>query len=106
MKKLTRAALLVSLSTLTVCASAKNIIVDTADNVSPTPGRTNLVRAINLLQDGDTIQFNLPGPGVHYIDTPADGYPLITNNNITIDGYSQPGASPNSNPIHAANNAQ
>jgi hypothetical protein len=27
---------------------------------------------------------------------------LITNNGVTIDGYSQPGSVPNSNPILAA----
>ena len=42
---------------------------------------------------------------MHYIQTPPDGYPLITNNNITIDGYTQAGASPNTASIHAANNA-
>ncbi len=87
-------------------AYGKVIIVTTENNISPGQGQTNLVQAINLLKDGDTIQFKIPGAGVHYLGTPVDGYPLITANNITIDGYSQSGAAPNSNPIHAANNAQ
>src|SRR6185295_16706347 len=41
-----------------------------------------------------------------YLATPPGGYPLITNNNVTIDGYSQPGAVPNTNPILVTNNAQ
>ncbi len=106
MKKLLSIAVLISLLALAISARAKVIVVTTTDNVSPPAGQTNLVQAINLLQDGDTIQFNIPGSGVHYLDTPTDGYPLITKNNITIDGYSQPGAAANSNPLHAANNAQ
>jgi hypothetical protein len=78
----------------------------TDDTTTPPPGQTNLWRAISLLQNGDTIQFDIPGAGPHYLPTPPGGYPLITNNNVTIDGFSQPGSVPNSNPILAANNAQ
>ncbi|HVV01709.1 MAG TPA: hypothetical protein VHH88_10135, partial [Verrucomicrobiae bacterium] len=95
---------------LAVSASAKIITVNTTNNVSPAPGETNLVQAISLLQDGDSIHFNIPGAGPFYLITPPltpdNGYPLITNNNITIDGYSQPGSSPNSDPILSSNNAQ
>ncbi len=93
---------------------AATITVNTADNSDFSAGKTNLVTAINALHDGDTIQFNIPGAGPHFLITPAmvtgpgggGGYPEITNNNVTIDGYSQPGAVPNSNPILAPNNAQ
>jgi len=66
-----------------------------------------LTAAINALRDGDRIVFHIPpNTGeVHYIQTPPNGYPLITKNNITIDGYTQSGASPNTNSIHAPNNA-
>jgi hypothetical protein len=95
-------------------ARAATITVNTADNTDFSAGKTNLVRAIQALQDGDTIQFNIPGAGPHFLITPAlvlgagggGGYPEITKNNVTIDGYSQPGAVPNTNPIKAANNAQ
>src|SRR5690349_7569376 len=104
MKNHLRTAVLVSLLALT--APAKIITVTTTDNVSPPAGQTNLVQAINLLQDGDTINFNIPGSGPHYLVSPSGGYPIITNlNNITIDGYSQPGSSPNTNPILSSNNA-
>ncbi len=68
-------------------------------------GAGSLTAAINALADGDTIKFAIPGAGPHFIQTPPDGYPLITENNITIDGYSQPGAVPNTASIHSANNA-
>ena len=68
-------------------------------------GPGSFAAAIAALADGDTIKFAIPGAGPHYILTPPDGYPLITNNNITIDGYSQTGASPNTASIRAANNA-
>src|SRR5262249_19497878 len=69
----------------------------------------------SLLSDGDAIHFNIPGPGPFYLVTPPmspvanddpNGYPAITNHNITIDGYTQPGATPNTNPILSSNNAQ
>jgi len=104
MKKLTR--LLTSALLLAVSASAKIITVNTANNADFSPGQTNLTTAIHALADGDTINFNIPGAGPHYLLTPVDGYPLITNSSVTLDGYSQPGAVANSNPIHAANNAQ
>lgn len=91
-------------------AEGKIILVNTTNNISPGFGETNLVQAINLLQDGDTIHFSIPGTGPFYLITPPlnpdNGYPSITNHNVTIDGYSQSGASPNSNPILSSNNAQ
>jgi hypothetical protein len=80
----------------------QSLLVTTA--ASSGPG--SLLAALTAVQNGDTIAFNIPGAGPHYIATPAGGYPYITANNITIDGYTQPGAVPNSNPILAANNAQ
>jgi hypothetical protein len=70
-------------------------------------GAGSLTAAINALVDGDRITFNIPPAAgeVHYIQVPTDGFPIITNNNITIDGYTQAGASPNTASIHAANNA-
>src|SRR5438309_11740537 len=84
------------------------ITVNTEDNTDFSAGKTNLVTAINSLSDGDTIAFNIPGAAgqVHYLQTPPNGYRIITNNNVKIDGYTQPTATPNTNPIHAANNAK
>src|SRR5437773_5646414 len=87
-------------------AHAAVITVTTTNNVSPPEGQTSLKQAIASLHDGDTIRFSIPGPGPFYIQTPTDGYALITNNNVIIDGYSQTNATPNTNPILAPNNAQ
>ena len=65
-----------------------------------------MLQALTNLHDGDTIQFNIPGPGPHYLKTPPNGYPFITNNNITLDGYSQPGSAPNTNSILQPNKAR
>ena len=43
----------------------------------------------------DTIDFNIPGSGVHTI-APTSALPDITSP-VTIDGYTQPGSSPNTN---------
>lgn len=52
-----------------------------------------------------TIRFNIPGAGPHYIAPPVGGFPLVTKDNLTIDGYSQPGSSVNTAAITATNNA-
>lgn len=87
-------------------AFARVVTVTTTDNMAPPTGQTSLLQALTSLQDGDEIRFNLPGSGPHFIATPPDGYPLITRHNVRIDGYTQPGSSPNSNPILAANNSR
>jgi Concanavalin A-like lectin/glucanases superfamily len=45
---------------------------------------------------GGTIEFNIPGSGVHTI-SPLTVLPTITQT-VTIDGYTQPGSSSNTNP--------
>ena len=81
--------------------------VDRIVTTDAATGAGSLTAAINALNNGDRIAFHIPPEAgeVHYIQTPPDGYPLITNNNITIDGYTQGGASANTASIHAANNA-
>jgi hypothetical protein len=81
---------------------AAELSVTTTNN----PGAGSLFQALTSAQDEDTITFNIPGAGPHYIATPTDGYPYIRANNLTINGYSQPGAVPNTNPILSSNNAQ
>lgn len=53
----------------------------------------------------NTIAFNIPGAGPHYINPPSGGFPLLIKDNTTIDGYTQPGSSVNTNPITQTNNA-
>ncbi len=91
---------------LTTALHARTIVVTTADNLAPPGGQTSLLQALTGLQDGDVVQFNLPGPGPHFIETPPEGYPLITRQGVQIDGYSQPGAAPNTQTILGTNNAQ
>jgi len=81
-------------------------ITVTSVNSAIVAGQTNLTQAIEMLNDGDTINFAISEAGPHYLLTPVGGYPYITANNVMINGYSQPGAVPNTNPILAANNAQ
>jgi hypothetical protein len=50
----------------------------------------------NAAPENNIIDFSIPGPGVHTIPL-ASPLPNITVP-VFIDGYSQPGASPNSNP--------
>ena len=42
----------------------------------------------------NTITFDIPGGGVHTITVTGDGLPSVYDD-VTIDGYTQPGASPN-----------
>jgi hypothetical protein len=99
----TYSLMLVGMMALAPITRAVDRVVTTT---TPT-GAGSLTEAINALVDGDRITFNIaPLDGsVKYIDTPFDGYPLITNNNITIDGYTQNGASANTASIHSPNNA-
>ncbi|HKX63407.1 MAG TPA: hypothetical protein VJS65_16225, partial [Verrucomicrobiae bacterium] len=82
------------------------LTVDTVNNTSPAAGETSLLQALTTVQAGDTIRFKIPGAGPHVITTPLGGYPLISSNGVNIDGYTQPGALPNTNPILSNNNAQ
>jgi hypothetical protein len=82
------------------------IAVNTVDNDFPGPNDTSLLEALSGLQDGDYVRFNIPGAGPHVITTPIGGYPLITVNNVMIDGNTQAGTVVNSNPILGGNNAQ
>ncbi len=84
---------------LAVTASAATFEVttttDNGDNLNPTPG--SLRKAIldaNANPGIDTIAFNIPGSGVHVI-APSSTLPKISDP-VTIDGYTQPGASANS----------
>ncbi len=104
MKKL-HSLTLVGLLAVAPITRAATITVNTADNADFTAGKTNLVTALRIVNDGDTIAFNIPGAGPHYLQTPAGGLPVLIKDNVTIDGYSQPGSAANTNPNTAANNA-
>ena len=85
----------------------RKVVVDTADNGSTAgDGKTSLLEALRDLQENDQITFNIPGAGPHVITTPLGGYPLITKAGVVIDGYTQPGATPNTKGILEGNDAQ
>ena len=88
-------------------ANAATVTVTVVDNGTSNVGAPGTFYwAITNAQAGDTIAFNIPGPGPHYLQVPPNGFPLIyRKNNLTIDGYTQPGSSPNSNSILSSNNA-
>ena len=100
-----RRSLAVTLLATALNVAAADLTVTTVNNVNPPGGQTSLAQALASAQAGDTIKFNLPGDGPHVIVTPMGGYPLITVDNLTVDGYSQPGSKPNSNGILGGNNA-
>jgi len=85
----------------------RTVVVDTADNASTAAdGKTSLAEALANAQENDGITFNIPGAGPHVIATPIGGYALITKQGVTLDGYSQPGSSPNTNPFLSSKNAK
>ncbi|MCC6232808.1 MAG: hypothetical protein IT580_09205 [Verrucomicrobiales bacterium] len=85
----------------------RTVVVDTADNGSTAAdGKTSLAEALANQQENDRIVFNIPGEGPHTLATPIGGYALITKDGITIDGYTQPGASPNTKGILEGNDAK
>src|SRR4030088_2051795 len=82
-----------------VALAANFPVTTTADS-----GAGSLRQAIldaNSTPGADTISFAIPGAGLQTI-APASLLPVITET-VTIDGYSQPGASPNT--LVVGNNA-
>lgn len=88
-------------------ASAGTVTVTVEDDgVNNIGAQGTFYWAITNCHAGDTIAFNIPGSGIHYLKEPPNGFPLVyKKNNLVIDGYTQPGASPNTHPITQANNA-
>ena len=75
-------------------ATAVIAVITTADSG---PGSLRqAIDASNASGGPNTIDFNIPGPGVHTISL-ASALPTITGP-VIIDGYTQPGASPNTLP--------
>ena len=93
-RRIALATALFSLVALAVTA-ATYTVTTTADS-----GAGSLRQAIldaNANAGADTIAFDIPGSGIHTI-TPLTTLPAITQS-LTIDGYTQTGASPNTNPF-------
>lgn len=91
--------LVLALALLAAPAAAQIVwVVDDAADPLPITGTMTLRQAITAIEAGGpgfshTIQFQIPGLGIQTIVLTAS-LPTITVGNVTIDGFSQPGASP------------
>ena len=73
-------------------ASTTFTVTNTSDN-----GAGSLRQTILSANAADVIEFNIPGTDVHTI-SPTSQLPKITGP-VTINGYSQPGAEPNTKAV-------
>ena len=89
-------------TTLTSVAVAATFTV-TNSNDSGAGSLRQAILDANGNAGADTIAFNITGSGVHTI-APASALPTITEA-VTINGYSQPGASANTNAPNQGTNA-
>jgi hypothetical protein len=92
---------LMSLITVTGTGDAINAtdgVVTLREAITAANSNKNISDVVGVGAYGnDTIDFNIPGTGVHTI-RPTSALPTITDP-LTIDGYSQPGSAPNTNPV-------
>ena len=84
----------------TLPLAAATFTVTNTDDAGPGSLRQAILDA-ETAAGADTIAFAIPGAGVHTI-TPLTLLPIISQP-LTIDGYTQPGSSPNTNPTGALN---
>ncbi len=95
------AAVPLAAATFTVDSTGDEPDMNTADGVCETAAGTCTLRAAiqqsNVSAGADAIEFNIAGAGVHTIQ-PATQFPVITQE-LTIDGYTQPGAAENTDPV-------
>ncbi len=96
------ATVLLALFALAAPARAATFTV-TNTNDSGTGSLRQAITDSNNAPGADTINFNIPGTGVQTI-IPASALPTITGP-VTINGYSQPGSSPNTNGPGQGSNA-
>ena len=92
---------------VTLVSPAATVTVTVADDgVSNVGAPGTFYWAITNCAPGDTIAFNISGAGPFYLKEPPNGFPLIHHkNNLTIDGYTQPGSARNTNAITGTNSA-
>ena len=96
-----RALLVCALLVSTPLAAATFTVTNTSDS-----GAGSLRQAIldaEAAPGADTIHFNIPGPGVHTIFL-TTWLPKAFDP-VTVDGYTQPGSSPNTLPLAQGTNA-
>ena len=96
------AAFAVALGFLAVSAPAATFTVTTTADSGAGSLRETILAA-NAAPGADTIAFAIPGAGVHTI-TLTTWLPTVTDP-LTVDGYTQPGSSPNTLPLAQGTNA-
>jgi len=102
MKKLTIVSFVpLLLAAATLCRAATLTVTNTADSGPGSLRQAIMDANADTSPDDVIIEFNIPGSGVQTI-APLSPLPVITRT-VTIDGYTQPGASPNT--LAAADNA-
>src|SRR5262245_13861297 len=96
----------IAAATFVLAAAAQTSAVTYTVTTTADSGAGSLRKAIddaNANPGADSIHFNIVGSGVHTI-APATPLPAITGQ-VTIDGYTQPGASANTNGPSQGTNA-
>jgi len=89
-----RSALVGCTVLLSFATARANLFTVTNTNDVGAGSLHHAIIAANAFAGADQIHFNIPGPGVQKIDVRRIGLPEVTDP-VTIDGYTQPGASPN-----------
>jgi hypothetical protein len=84
---------------------AVSFTVNSTADVYVTGTLRNAIAQANAIVGPQVIRFDIPGAGPHVIDVMVQGLPAVTDA-LTIDGFTQPGASPNTNPFGSPSNAQ
>lgn len=84
---------------------AVSFTVNSTADVYVTGTLRNAIVQANAIVGLQVIRFDIPGAGPHVINVTIQGLPAITDA-LTIDGFTQPGASPNTNPFGSPSNAQ
>lgn len=99
--RITMVAGVILLAMVAASQAATYLVVNTADS-----GAGSLrwaIQTANISSGVDTIAFAIPGAGPHTI-APVTALPAVTDR-VLIDGYTQAGAAPNSNPMLTGINA-
>jgi hypothetical protein len=94
---------LIMVTVLFGCMTANAAVLTVTNTNDVGPGSLyDAILEANATPGADEIRFNIPGSGVRKIEVNRIGLPEITDP-VTIDGYTQPGASPNT--LGIGNNA-
>jgi hypothetical protein len=78
-----------------LCVARADSYLVTNTNSSGPGSLAQAILDCNARTGQDTIGFQIPGSGIHLIDLSQSSLPEITDS-VIIDGYTQPGAEPNS----------